>query len=85
MKTAVEKLTKSNSRATRVVGLISGSVFGGIFLFAMIFYLHQFYFRRIGKSNKSRGLATEPKSENTAVAIPDAREIPEISRLSAYS
>ncbi|CAG8303171.1 unnamed protein product [Penicillium salamii] len=85
MKTAVEKLAKSNSRASRVVGLISGSVFGGIFLFAMIFYLHQFYFQRIGKSIKSRGLATEPKSENTAVAIPDAREIPEISRFSAYS
>ncbi|CAG8235608.1 unnamed protein product [Penicillium salamii] len=84
MKTAVEKLTKSNSRTSRVVGLISGSVFGGIFLFAMIFYLHQFY-RRIGKSIKSSGLATEPKSENTAVANPDAPEIPEISRFSAYS
>ncbi|CAG8083758.1 unnamed protein product [Penicillium salamii] len=73
MKTAVEKLTKSNSRASRVVGLISGSVSGGIFLFAIIFYLHQFYFRRIGKSIQSRGLVIESRSDNAAVAIPDAR------------
>ncbi|CAG8079433.1 unnamed protein product [Penicillium salamii] len=84
-KTAVESLTMNNSRVSRVVGLILGSVSGAIFLFAIIFYLHQFCFRRIGWSTKSRGLVTEPKSENAGAAFPDAPEILETSRFSAYS
>jgi hypothetical protein len=89
-KTTVEKLTMDNSRASRAlsshrVGLVLGSISGAALFFAIIFYLHRFCFRRMGRSCRDTGLITQQKADNAAAICPDAPEILEISRFSAYS
>ena len=89
-KNTVEEFTTDGSRASRVlsshgVALILGSISGASLLFAIIFYLHRFYFRRISRSSRGTGSVTQPKADNPAATYPDMSQNLEISRFSADS
>jgi hypothetical protein len=89
-KNTVEQLGTDGSDASRVlsshgVAVILGSISGASLLFAIIFYLHRFYFRRISTSSRGTGSVTQPKADNPAATCPDMSEILEISRFSADS
>jgi hypothetical protein len=89
-KNTVGQLGTDGSDASRVlsshgVAVILGSISGASLLFAIIFYLHRFYFRQISTSSRGTGSVTQPKADNPAATCPDMSEILEISRFSADS